>query len=123
MLTSGGHARARRVLLKASNGAVAGNTVTEPKFGAAQITPEFYYGEADYSSNISVTGNTFASLFSGVTLGFIFDNTGLPGAYQNHANVTIANNLIAVRRLRTAPRPACLHGRCTSVMVTTLASP
>ena len=38
-----GHAHARRILLKASNGVVAGNTFTEPKFIAAQITPEFYF--------------------------------------------------------------------------------
>ena len=42
MLTSGGM-RMRRILLKASNGVVAGNTFTEPKFIAAQITPEFYF--------------------------------------------------------------------------------
>ena len=38
-----GHVHARRILLKASNGVVAGNTFTEPKFIAAQITPEFYF--------------------------------------------------------------------------------
>lgn len=55
------------------------------------------FQEADFSSNISVTGNTFASFYSGIELGFTSDATGLPGAYQNHANVTIANNLILVR--------------------------
>ena len=43
MLTGGARARARRILLKASNGVVADNTITEPKYGAAQITPEFSF--------------------------------------------------------------------------------
>ena len=66
--------------------------------------------EADFSSNISVTGNTFASFYSGIVLGFISDGTGLPGAYQNHVNVTIANNLILVRCLHILRRPA-MHAR------------
>lgn len=94
--------RARRILLKASNGVVAGNTFTEPKFTAAQITPEFYFQEADFSSNLTVQGNVFNSYYAGVVLGFISDGSGLPGAFQNHVNVTISNNLIMVRATRAA---------------------
>ena len=75
------------------------------------------FQEADFSSNISITGNIFASFYSGIVLGFISDGTGLPGAYQNHVNVTIANNLILVRRPHALPQPP---PACT---VTVLAAP
>ena len=92
----------RRILLKASNGIVEGNSFIEPKFLAAQITPEFYFTEADFSSNIIVRNNLLDSFFGGILVGFILDGTNLPGTFQNHINVTITGNLI---RVRTAPQP------------------
>jgi hypothetical protein len=62
-----------------------------------QITPELYWQEGDYSSNILVDGNLFDSYYGGITMGFI-DDSYMPGVFQNHYNVTISNNIIRVRR-------------------------
>jgi hypothetical protein len=84
----------RRILLKASNVLVEGNAFIEPKFFAAQITPEFYFQEAYYTSNLVFQNNLLTSYFGGLIVGFIDDGTGLPGVFQNHHNISILNNII-----------------------------
>jgi hypothetical protein len=69
---------------------------------AAQITPEFFFQEADFSSNLLIQGNVFDSYFGGIELAFISDSNLLPGQFQNHANINITNNIIRVRQLPTA---------------------
>ena len=76
---------------------VAGNAFIEPKFFAAQITPEFYFQEAYYSSDLVFRDNLLTSYFGGIIVGFIDDGTGLPGVFQNHHNINILNNVIQAR--------------------------
>ena len=64
---------------------------------AAQITPEFFFQEADFSSNLLIQSNVFDSYFGGIELAFISDSNLLPGQFQNHANINITNNIIRVR--------------------------
>lgn len=64
---------------------------------AAQINPEFFFQEADFSSNLLIQGNIFDSFFGGIQLAFINDNPLLPGRFQNHANINITGNIIRVR--------------------------
>ena len=86
----------RRILLKASNVLVDGNAFIQNKFFSAQITPEFFFQEAYFTSNLTFRNNLLTSYFGGIVVGFIYDGSGLPGTYQNHDNITIFNNLIQV---------------------------
>ena len=61
-----------------------------------QITPETYWQESDFSSNIIVSNNLFDSYYGGITLGQLMSGTFLPGQFQNHINVTITGNIIRV---------------------------
>ena len=61
-----------------------------------QITPETYWQESDFSSNIIVSNNLFDSYYGGITLGQLMSGTFLPGQFQNHMNVTITGNIIRV---------------------------
>ena len=61
-----------------------------------QITPEVYWQEADFSSNIIVSNNIFDSYYSGIVLGIFLDGSYDPGHFQNHINVTISGNIIRV---------------------------
>ena len=61
-----------------------------------QITPETYWQESDFSSNIIVTNNIFDSYYGGITLGIFLDGNYDPGQFQNHYNVTISGNIIRV---------------------------
>ena len=75
---------------------VDGNAFLQNKFFSAQITPEFFFQEAYFTSNLTFRNNLLTSYYGGLIVGFISDGTGLPGAYQNHVNITIANNVIQV---------------------------
>lgn len=61
-----------------------------------QITPEVYWQEADFASNIIVSNNIFDSYYSGIVLGIFLDGSYNPGHFQNHINVTISGNIIRV---------------------------
>ena len=61
-----------------------------------QITPEVYWQEADFASNIIITNNIFDSYYSGIVLGIFLDGSYSPGHFQNHYNVTISGNIIRV---------------------------
>ena len=61
-----------------------------------QITPEIYWQEADFSSNIIVNNNIFDSYYGGITLGGFLDGSYAPGQFPNHYNVTISGNIIRV---------------------------
>ena len=71
----------------------------------AQITPEFFFQEADYSSNLLINNNIFDSYFGGIELAFISDSNLLPGQFQNHANINITNNIIRVGTASDGPFP------------------
>ncbi|BDA47298.1 hypothetical protein COCOBI_10-1440 [Coccomyxa sp. Obi] len=87
--------RGRGTLLKANNGLITGNQFIQPKFIAAQITPEFFFEEADFSSNLVIDGNIFDSYFGGIEIAFIDDHNNFnPGKFQNHVNINITNNII-----------------------------
>ena len=64
-----------------------------------QITPEVYWQEADFASNIVVTNNIFDSYYSGIVVGIFLDGSYAPGHFQNHYNVTISGNIIRVNIL------------------------
>ena len=50
--------RARGMLLKADNGLVEGNTIEGSTMGGIVLTPEFWWNEASYSSNVTIRHNT-----------------------------------------------------------------
>ena len=50
--------RARGILVKASDGVIENNTVDNSSIAGIVISPELHWMEADFSSNIKITGNT-----------------------------------------------------------------
>ena len=68
-----------------------------------QITPEVYWQEADFASNIMVTNNIFDSYYGGIIVGIFLDGSYAPGHFQNHYNVTISGNIIRVNLLPCQP--------------------
>ncbi len=50
--------RARGMLLKADNGLVKNNTVDGSTIAGIVVSPETYWGEAGYSRNVTIIGNT-----------------------------------------------------------------
>jgi hypothetical protein len=91
--------RARGMLIKASDGAVLGNHIENSTLGGIVITPELHWGEGDFSSNLTVAGNTVRSVrigkqcFGGLALGAIGPNgrfaSGPPFGFSD---IRIRNN-------------------------------
>ena len=52
-----GHNRSRGILIKASNGEVSGNRITNSRMAAVLISPEFWWMEAGMSSDVVVRDN------------------------------------------------------------------
>ncbi len=54
-----GDTRSRGILVKADNGIIAGCTIDGCGMSGVSIGPEFWWGEANYSWNVTVSHNTF----------------------------------------------------------------
>lgn len=93
-----GFHRARGMLIKASDGVIENNTVANSTMAGIVITPELYWGEADYVRNLIVRNNTILGVgagkqgYGGIALG-AFTPSGSP-APRGHINVSIIGNVL-----------------------------
>ena len=94
-----GFHRARGMLIKASDGVIENNTIANSTMGGIIITPELYWGEADYVHNLTVVNNTIVGVgagrqgYGGIALG-AFDPSNQPATGQGHRDVVIARNRV-----------------------------
>ena len=92
--------RARGMLIKASDGVVAGNRIENSTLGGIIITPELAWGEGDYVTNLTVTGNTVRNVcigvqcYGGLGLGAVGPSHTLVPA-PGHTNVSVVRNRFA----------------------------
>ena len=86
-----GNTRSHGILVKGDNGLIEGCTISGCGMSAISIGPEYFWGEADYSRNVIVRGNTLRNnVLNGSEAGTVFVHGD--GAMGN-ANITIADNL------------------------------
>lgn len=91
--------RARGMLIKATDGIIANNSITNSSLGGMIVTPELYWREAGYARNITIVNNTIdlsssgSQSYGGIALGAVAPNGQLalsPGA----SAITIENNVL-----------------------------
>jgi hypothetical protein len=86
-----GNCRSRGILVKADNGLIEGCTISGCGMSAISIGPEYSWGEADYSKNVTVRDNKLLNnVLNGSAAGVIFIHGD--GAIGN-SNLTISDNL------------------------------
>ncbi|MDX9748283.1 MAG: T9SS type A sorting domain-containing protein [Paludibacter sp.] len=104
-----GHIRSRAILIKASDGIITGNTVSDCEMGGIVISPEYNWMEAGFSSNLEISNNTITNCMFGRS-----SATGKPGAISimclggnraiapvgGFSNIRVFNNTIT-----QCPRP------------------
>ena len=91
--------RARGILLKARDGLVENNRIDGSSIAGIVLGPELWWGEADYSQNVTIHGNTIAHCGYANTGNWnrqagalsVLAERGDPNA-RGHLNVTIENN-------------------------------
>jgi len=92
--------RARGMLVKASNGIIEHNRIDNSSLGGIIITPELYWGEGDYVSNVTVRNNNVTNVctgkqcYGGLALGAkLPDGQGFAGGTPyGHSDVHIVGN-------------------------------
>lgn len=104
-----GQIRSRAILIKASDGIITGNTVSDCEMGGIVISPEYNWMEAGFSSNLEISNNTITNCMFGRS-----SATGKPGAISimclggnraiapvgGFSNIRVFNNTIT-----QCPRP------------------
>jgi hypothetical protein len=86
-----GNCRSRGILVKADNGLIENCAISGCGRSAISIGPEYYWGEADYSRNVTVRGNTLRNnVLNGSEAGTVFVHGD--GAIGN-GNIAITGNL------------------------------
>ena len=90
-----GHNRSRGILIKASNGEVSGNRITNSRMAAVLISPEFWWMEAGSSCDVIVKNNTIkGSLQSPIQI-LAPGGNGHPLPAGAHRNISIVGNRIS----------------------------
>jgi hypothetical protein len=85
-----GNCRSRGILVKADNGLIEGCAISGCGMSAISIGPEYWWGEADYSQNVTVKGNALRNnVLNGSETGVVFVHGD--GAMGNR-NITITGN-------------------------------
>jgi hypothetical protein len=91
--------RARGMLVKASNGLIRGNHIENSTLGGIVITPELYWGEGDFVSNVTVENNTVRSVcigkqcYGGLALGAMDPSKAFAGGPPyGHSDIRIVGN-------------------------------
>jgi hypothetical protein len=85
-----GNCRSRGILVKADHGLIEGCTISGCGMSAISIGPEYFWGEADYSQDVTVRGNTLRNnVLNGSEAGTVYVHGD--GAIGNR-DITIAGN-------------------------------
>lgn len=104
-----GHIRSRAILVKASDGKITGNTISNCEMGGIVISPEYDWMEAGFSSNLEISNNTITNCMFGrsstsgkagaISVMCVGANRSIAplGAYSN---ISIHNNTV-----QNCPRP------------------
>lgn len=104
-----GHIRSRAILIKASDGEITGNTISDCEMGGILVTPEYDWMEAGFSSNLEIGNNTITNCMFGrsstsgkagaISVMCVGANRSIAplGAYSN---ISIHNNTV-----KNCPRP------------------
>ena len=89
--------RARGMLIKASDGVIEGNAIENSTLGGIVVTPELYWGEGDFVSNLTIESNSVRSVciglqcYGGLALG-AKDPAGDLAPFYGHQDVRIVRN-------------------------------
>ncbi|MGC3978960.1 MAG: right-handed parallel beta-helix repeat-containing protein [Paludibacteraceae bacterium] len=60
-----GHIRSRAILVKASDGIITGNTISDCEMGGIVVSPEYDWMEAGFSNNLEISHNTITNCMFG----------------------------------------------------------
>ena len=107
-----GDNRSRGILIKASQGEVAGNRVTKSRMAAVLVSPEFEWMEAGCSSDVSVQGNTFEGIGQTPIRILADGGNGKPLLAGAHRNMSVLNN-----RIKDCPWPLIEANSITGLTV------
>jgi hypothetical protein len=95
--------RARGMLIKASRGVVVNNTVTNSSLGGIIVTPELWWGEADYAHDLLIANNTVQGVaralqgYGGIVVAAVDGlgkRAGAGGGVGGHGNITLLGNTV-----------------------------
>lgn len=102
-----GHSRSRGILVKASDGKVIGNRLTENWGAAILVAPEYWWLESGSSNNVEIRGNTISGCrvtpIQVTAVGGDGLVTGRPAPAGAHSHIAIVGNTIS-----DCPVP-CIH--------------
>lgn len=87
-----GDNRSRGILIKASQGEVAGNRIHRSRMAAVLISPEFEWMEAGCSSDVAVKDNTFEGIGQTPIRILADGGNGKPLLAGAHRNISVLNN-------------------------------
>lgn len=87
-----GDNRSRGILIKASQGEVAGNRVHRSRMAAVLIAPEFEWMEAGCSSDVVVKDNKFEGIGQTPIRILAAGGNGKPLSAGAHRNISVLNN-------------------------------
>ena len=60
-----GHIRSRAILIKASDGLITGNTISDCEMGGIVVSPEYDWMEAGFAENLEISNNTITNCMFG----------------------------------------------------------
>lgn len=89
-----GYNRSRGILIKASNGKVVGNRLTENWGEAIKVAPEYYWLEAGSSNDVVIRDNVIRDCRSVSIAVYAHGGEGAVAPAGAHRNITVAGNSI-----------------------------
>ncbi len=89
-----GYNRSRGILIKASDGEVSGNTLTENWGEAIKVAPEYWWLESGSSNNVEIRGNVIRNCRSLAIAVYSFGGPRNLAPAGAHGNITVAGNTI-----------------------------
>jgi len=89
-----GYNRSRGILIKASDGEVSGNTLTENWGEAIKVAPEYWWLESGSSKNVKIRNNVISDCRSIAIAVYSFGGARNLAPAGAHSNITVVGNAI-----------------------------